>query len=159
MAADIPPSRPGAVLFACNFNRVRSPMAEALLKRLVGQEIYVDSCGLKHPADRASDADEFGTSEIDPFVETVMAEVGCDLSGHHAKTFEELQDNSFDLVISLTPESQDRAVEMARGRAAEIEYWPVLDPTQTEGSRDARLEVYRSVRDALAARIAERFAR
>jgi protein-tyrosine-phosphatase len=149
------PARPGAVLFACNFNRVRSPMAEALLKQLAGDAIYVDSCGLKHPPDRDEQAGPDG--EIDPFVQAVMAEVGCDLSGHQAKTFEELEDDSFDVVISLTPESQHRAVELARGRAAEIEYWPILDPTLAEGSREARLEVYRAVREALTARINERF--
>jgi protein-tyrosine-phosphatase len=144
MAADTP----CAVLFACNLNRVRSPMAEALLKRLAGDRIFVDSCGLKLP--RADD-------QVDPFVHAVMAEIGCDLSGHQAKTFDDLQDSSFDLVVSLTPESQHRAVEMARGRAAEIEYWPTFDPTLAEGSREARLAAYREVRDALAARIAERF--
>ncbi|HEX3701334.1 MAG TPA: arsenate reductase ArsC [Phenylobacterium sp.] len=156
MADDRARSQPGAVLFACNFNRVRSPMAEALLKRLAGDRIYVDSCGLKHPASRAT-ADEEGRAEIDPFALAVMTEIGCDLSGHRAKTFDELEDASFDVVVSLTPESQHRAVEMARGRAAEIEYWPIFDPTLAEGSRAARLEVYRGVRDALAARIAARF--
>jgi len=156
MASDRSATRPGAVLFACNYNRVRSPMAEALLKRLVGQEIFVDSCGLKHPSARAeADAD----GEIDPFARAVMAELGCDLSGHHAKTFDELEDESFDVVISLTPESQHRAVELARGRAADIEYWPILDPTLADGSREARLEVYRAVRDTLAARIVQRFGR
>jgi protein-tyrosine-phosphatase len=156
MASDPSASRPGAVLFACNFNRVRSPMAEALLKRLAGDAIFVDSCGLKHPAAPVTAGEE---GEIDPFAQAVMAELGCDLSRHRAKTFDELEDDSFDVVISLTPESQHRAVELARGRAAEIEYWPILDPTLAEGSREARLEVYRAVRDALAARIAERFAR
>jgi protein-tyrosine-phosphatase len=86
-----------------------------------------------------------------------MAEIGCDLARHRAKTFDDLQDSSFDLVISLTPQSQHRAVEMTRGRAAEIEYWPIHDPTLAEGSREARLGAYRQVRDALAARIAARF--
>ena len=75
------------------------------------------------------------------------------------KTFDDLDDNSFDLVISLTPEAQHRAVEMTRGRAAEIEYWPILDPTLSEGSREARLAAYREVRDALARRIGARFRR
>lgn len=149
------PERPGAVLFACSFNRVRSPMAEALLKRLTGTEIYVDSCGLKRFA-RDEDDEDAGPS-VDPFVVTVMAELGCDVTDHRSKTFDELEDNSFDLVISLTPEAQHRAVELARGRAADIEYWPTLDPTLTEGSREARLTAYRQVRDALARRIAERF--
>jgi protein-tyrosine-phosphatase len=143
------PRLPDAVLFACNFNRVRSPMAEALLKRLVGQRIYVDSCGLKH--------DDPHAPPVDPFVEAVMAEVSCDLSDYNAKTFDQLEASAFDLVISLTPEAQHRAVEMTRGRAVEIEYWPTHDPTLSEGSREARLTAYREVRDSLAARIAERF--
>jgi protein-tyrosine-phosphatase len=146
---------PAAVLFACNFNRVRSPMAEALLKRFVGNRIFVDSCGLKRPPEAF--IDPANPSGVDPLAAEVMAEVGCDLSGYRVKTFDELEDDSFDLVISLSPEAQHRAVEMARGRAAEIEYWPIHDPTLTEGSRQARLDAYRLVRDSLAQRIASRF--
>lgn len=141
---------PGAVLFACNFNRVRSPMAERLMRRVLGDRVYVDSCGLR----RDEREDERGP---DPFAEAVMAELSCDLGDHRPKTFDDLDPDSFDLVISLTPEAQHRAVEMTRGRASEIEYWPIFDPTLSEGSREARLAAYREVRDALAARIAERF--
>jgi protein-tyrosine-phosphatase len=143
-------SRPGAVLFACNFNRVRSPMAEALLKRLARDRIYVDSCGQKMAPGEEPAA-------VDPFVEAVMAELACDLSAHTPKTFDDLEDDSFDLVVSLTPEAQHRAVELTRGRAAEIEYWPTFDPTLVDGSRESRLAAYREVRDGLAARITERF--
>ena len=143
---------PGAVLFACNFNRVRSPMAEALLKRALGDRVYVDSCGLKLEPTEAGEG-------ADPFVRSVMEEISVDLASHAPKTFDELEDASFDLVISLTPEAQHRAVEMTRGRAAEIEYWPTFDPTLAEGSREARLAAYREVRDHLAKRIAERFPR
>jgi len=144
-------SRPGAVLFACNFNRVRSPMAEALLRRFARDRIYVDSCGVRRDARAVSEG-------VDPFVEAVMAELACDLAGYAPKTFDDMEDGSFDLVVSFTPEAQHRAVEFARGRAVEIEYWPVHDPTQADGSRETRLAAYREVRDALAARIAQRFA-
>jgi len=158
MPADVPQALPGAVLFACNFNQVRSPMAEALLKQLAGDRIYVDSCGLRRPALVHDEiADEDVPAGIDPLVQIVMAEVGCELTRHRPKTFGDLEDSSFDLVISLTPEAQHRAVELARGRAADIEYWPTHDPTLVEGSRDARLDAYRQVRDALARRIAGRF--
>ncbi|WP_296598721.1 low molecular weight phosphatase family protein [Phenylobacterium sp.] len=146
---------PDAVLFCCNFNQVRSPMAEALLKQAVGTRIFVDSCGLKRGA-FDPDVDDM---EVDPLAAEVMRELGADLGGHRCKTFDELEDDSFDLVVSLTPEAQHRAVELARGRSAEIEYWPTLDPTLTEGSREHRLEAYRQVRDSLAARIAQRFRR
>ena len=155
MAADAPRPMPQAVLFACNFNQVRSPMAEALLKRMTGNRVFVDSCGLKAPP--RDEDDEDGPAAADPFAQAVMAELGCDLSKHRAKVFAELEDSSFDLVVSLTPEAQHRAVELARGRAVEIEYWPTLDPTLVEGSREVRLAAYRQVRDALARRIAERF--
>ncbi|MFI4933064.1 MAG: low molecular weight phosphatase family protein [Caulobacterales bacterium] len=138
---------PGAVLFACNFNQVRSPMAEGLMKLMFGDRIYVDSCGLKREDDE----------EPDPFMVAVMDELGADLTHHRAKLFDELEDDSFDLVVSLTPEAQHRAVEMARSRAVEIEYWPTHDPTLTLGPREAVLAAYREVRDSLAARIRERF--
>ena len=130
-------------------------MAESLLKHLVGTRIFVDSCGLKRARFNPDDDD----TEVDPLAVEVMKELGVDLSRHRCKTFGELEDDSFDLVISLTPEAQHRAVELARGRSAEIEYWPTLDPTLTEGSRAHRLEAYRQVRDGLARRIAERFKR
>lgn len=152
--ADDPGKRaPDAVLFCCNFNQVRSPMAEALMKHLIGTRIFVDSCGLK----RAAFDPDVDDTEVDPLAAEVMRELGSDLSRHRCKTFDDLEDDSFDLVVSLTPEAQHRAVELARGRAADIEYWPTLDPTLTEGSREHRLEAYRQVRDGLAARIVKKF--
>ena len=136
-----------SVLFACNLNRVRSPMAAALLRRLTGGLVFADSCGL-----RAGD-------DIDPFVLAAMEEVGLDLGDHRPKTFDQLEDGSFDLVISLTPEAHHRAVEMALARAVKIEYWPTPDPTLVLGSREHRLEAYRQVRDALEVRLAARFGR
>jgi protein-tyrosine-phosphatase len=143
---------PHAVLFCCNFNRVRSVMAEALLKRHVGKHVFVDSCGVKSMPEEEKEG-----FDVDPFVFAVLLEVGWDVAHHRSKTFDELNDDSFDLVISLTPQAQHRAVELARGQATEIEYWPTMDPTLVEGSREHRLAAYREVRDALEARIAERF--
>jgi len=137
--------RPGAVLFACNYNRVRSPMAEALTRLIYGDRIHVESCGLR------------AGGNIDPFAVAVIDEVGVDLTGRQGKSFEDLDDGFFDLVISLTPEAQHRAVEMARGRAIDIEYWPIADPTLAAGSREMVLDAYREVREALRVRILERF--
>ena len=141
------PARPNSVLFACNLNRVRSPMAESLVRLRYGGLVQVDSCGL-----RAADA-------VDPFAVAVVDELGLDLSDFHPKTFDQLDGRTYDLVISLTPEAQHRAVEMARGRTVEIEYWPTPDPTLVEGSRELRLDAYRDTRDVLVRRILERFGR
>ena len=135
---------PSSVLFACTFNSVRSPMAEALLKHLHGRRIYVDSVGVRD-------------AEIDPFAVAVMDEIGIDISKHRAKTFDTLEDTSFDLVVSLSPEAQHSAVELTRTMACEVEFWPMLDPTAVEGSREEMLGAYRLVRDQLKKRILERF--
>ena len=144
MARDLP----GAVLFACNLNAVRSPMAEALMKLLFGVQVYVDSCGVRPQP------------ELDPFVIEVIDELGGDVSHHHPKSFEDLalRDGSFDLVISLTPEAHHRAADFARGKAMDILYWPTHDPTLVTGSREAILDAYRATRDALKAKILARFA-
>lgn len=123
-------------------------MAEGLFKRFYGTRAFVDSCGLKEDDDGEG---------VDPFVIAVMDELGLDVSDHKPKTFGQLEDDSFDVVVSLTPEAQHRAVELARGRAVDIEYWPTHDPTLVDGSREARLEAYREVRDALADAIKQRF--
>ena len=139
---------PGAVLFACNFNRVRSPMAEALLKMAYGTRIYVDSCGVRR---------EPGETTADPFAQAVIDELGGDLSHFKPKLFSDLEDGSFDLVISLTPEAQHQAVHLTHGNATDIEYWPTHDPTLAAGSREQVLDAYRQVRDELAGRIRARF--
>ena len=133
-----------AVLFACERNAVRSPMAEAFLKHFHGRSIYVDSCGLKD-------------GEIDPFAAEVMREIGLDLSRHKSKTFDDLDDGFFDLVITLSPVAQHRAVEMTRNDAVELEYWATADATAEQGSREQRLRAYRAVRDAIRAMILDRF--
>jgi protein-tyrosine-phosphatase len=143
---------PGAVLFCCNLNRVRSPMAEGLMKLWFGHAVYVDSCGL-HTGTRRDDL-PFGP---DPFAVAVMDELGVDLSRHRPKNFDDLEDTSFDVVVSLSPQAHHRAGEMARGRAVDVEYWPTLDPTLVSGQRDVVLQAYRDVRDSLERRLRERF--
>lgn len=135
---------PGSVLFACSHNAIRSPMAEALLKFLHGQRIYVQSVGVR-------------PTETDPFAIAALDEIGLDLSRHVPKSFDDLEDDYFDLVISLSPEAQHRAVELTRTSSCEIEFWPTFDATLVEGSREVRLDAYRTLRDHLLERLRQRF--
>jgi protein-tyrosine-phosphatase len=139
--------RPQAVLFACGFNSVRSPMAAGLFKQRFGQDIYVASAGVRKRT-------------LDPFAVVVLAEVGVDIGKHRPMTFEELEDwegLNFDLIVTLAPEAHHRALELTRTLAAEVEYWPTPDPTAVEGAREQRLAAYREVRDQLTERINGRF--
>jgi protein-tyrosine-phosphatase len=148
----IHPGLPGAVLFFCNFNRVRSVMAEGLMKLHFGQAVFADSCGLYAGLPR-----DTNPPGADPFAVAVMDELGVDISRHRPKNVEDIEDTSFDVVISLSPEAHHRAVEMARRAAVEVEYWPTMDPTLVSGQREQMLQAYRHVRDGLARRLRERF--
>lgn len=136
--------RPTSVLFACSRNSVRSPMAEGLLKALHPRRIYSDSAGVRE-------------GEVDGFAVAVMAEIGIDISRHRSKTFEQLQDTYFDLIVTLSPEAQHSAVELTRTMACDVELWHTFDPSIIEGKREDRLVAYRQVRDQLRARILARF--
>ncbi|QUS38015.1 low molecular weight phosphatase family protein [Tardiphaga alba] len=140
---------PQSVLFACGQNSVRSPMAASLLQQMFPQKLYVRSAGVKK-------------GELDPFVVAVMAEMGQDLSKHRPMTFEELEDwegMNFDLIITLSPEAHHKALELTRTMAADVEYWPTVDPTDTQGNREQKLAAYREVMDGLMLRIKKRFSR
>ena len=139
--------QPQAVLFACGLNSVRSPMAEALLKQMFPQALYVKSAGARK-------------GELDPFAVAAMDEIGIDIGKHRPMTFEELEDwegMNFDLIVTLSPEAHHKALDLTRTLAAEVEYWPTPDPTDVGGNREQRMEAYRDVRDKLMQRIKSRF--
>ncbi len=136
---------PGAVLFACTLNAVRSPMGAALMRHLFGKFSYVESAGVH-------------AGELDPMAVEVMEELGIEIGQHKPKRFEDLEDDSFDLIVTLSPEAHHKAMELTRIMAVDVEYWPTEDPTAYEGSRDQRLEAYRAVRDELMKKIRDRFA-
>jgi arsenate reductase len=141
---------PSAVLFCCDHNSIRSPMAEALMKKLIGTRIFVQSAGVK------SDHD------IDGFAIAVCQELGVELSKHKTRSFEELEDwgdhlASFDLVVALSPASHTRITELTADYAVEVEYWETADPTKAGENRDEKLASYRAVRDDIIANIKRRF--
>ena len=141
---------PSAVLFCCDHNSIRSPMAEALMKKLVGTQIFVQSAGVK------SDHD------IDGFAVTVCQELDIELSKHKVRSFEDLEDwgerlDSFDLVVALSPTSHRRITELTKGHAVDVEYWETADPTGTGDNREDKLAAYRAVRDDIISNIKRRF--
>src|SRR5262249_30795382 len=142
-----PASRPQAVLFACGMNSVRSPMAAALLKQMLGTSLYVGSAGVRK-------------GELDAFAAAAVEGVGIDINAHRAGAFggvADLEGLNFDLIVTLSPEAHHKALELTRTLAADVEYWPTADPTAIEGSREQRMNAYREVRDQLLKRIRERF--
>jgi protein-tyrosine-phosphatase len=131
-----------SVLFVCNLNSVRSPMAAAILSGLSQGAVRVDSAGVYEGG-------------LDPFVESVLGEIGMSLGDYEPKAVSDIRLEAFDLVIALTPEA---AAEIRRMLPRErIEFWPIENPSDVRGDREALMDAYRAVRDELRARIRVRF--
>lgn len=138
------PTLPRSVLFLCGMNAVRSPVAEQLARRVLPADIYVASAGVRR-------------GERDPFVDAVLAEHGMSIGDRQPQTLDDLEDDYFDLIVTLAPEAHHRALELTRSLAVDVEYWPTPDPTVATGTREQILESYRDMRDRLARRLEERF--
>ena len=137
---------PQSILFCCDHNAVRSPMAEGIMKKFYGMETYVQSVGVKNDL------------EIDGFAIAVCQEIGVELSRHRSRSFDEMEEwgddlSSFDLIVSLSPASQRRALELTRVFHLSVDYWPIMDPTGLGETRETKLNAYRQTRDQIIAKL------
>ncbi len=136
--------RPNSVLYVCGMNSIRSPMAEALTRKYFGQDIFVQSAGVL-------------AGNLDGFMHQVMNETGIEMSDHQPITLEDLEDDFFDVIVTLSPEAHHRSLDWASERVLEVEYWPTIDPSTVAGSRQQVVDAYRATRDSLNKRIQTRF--
>jgi protein-tyrosine-phosphatase len=141
---------PQSVLFCCDHNAIRSPMAEGIMKKFYGAGTYVQSVGVRDDM------------EIDGFSIAVCKEIEVELSRHRSRSFDDMEQwgddlSSFDLVVSLSPASQRRALELTRFFHLEVEYWPILDPSGLGETRAAKLDSYRQTRDQIITRLTNRW--
>ncbi len=144
------PIRPTSVLFCCDYNSVRSPMAEGMMKKFYGTRIYVQSAGVKHE------------QEVDGFSVAVCGEIDVTIGRHRARSFEEMEEwgdqiDAYDLIVALSPASLRKAQEYTRFHAIDVEYWQIFDPTGLGETRDEKLAAYRQTRDQIRTRILDRF--
>lgn len=135
---------PNSVLFICHLNSIRSPMAEGLMKKLHGDHIYVQSCGIS-------------AGEIDDLMVAIMKESGIDMAAHASRSLLEIQDTSFDVVIAFTEAAGEAARAAFANADTLIEVWPTPDPTAGVLDVRAMMNNYRSVRDFINNRLKRRF--
>ena len=143
-------SLPQSILFCCDHNAVRSPMAEGIMKKLYGTGTYVQSVGV------------INDLEIDGFSIAVCEEIGVELSRHRSRSFDEMERwgddlSSFDLIVALSPASQRRALELTHLFHLTVEYWPILDPTGIGETREMKLVSYRQTRDQIESKLREKW--
>ncbi len=144
--ADLPQS----VLFCCDHNAIRSPMAEGMMKKFYGTETYVQSAGV------------YNDMEIDGFSVAVCHELDIELARHRSRSFDEMQEwgddlSGFDLVVALSPGAQRKALDLTRYFHLDVEYWPIMDPSGMGEEREAKLARYRETRDQIRDRMIARF--
>ena len=138
------PEMPKSVLFVCNMNQIRSPMAEFLTQNLFGDKIYAQSAGIY-------------AGDEDGFMQFIMQERRIDASSHEPETLEQLDDSFVDLVITLTSQAHDGTVDFFKGQPVEIEFWETENPSIAVGRREEVLAAYRKTREQLEQRIKVRF--
>lgn len=141
---------PGSILFCCDHNAVRSPVAEGIMKKLHGRRVFVQSAGV------------WNDLEVDGFMVTVAREIGIDISRHRARSLTEMEEwgddiDAFDRIVALSPGAQRQVLEFTRDYHVDVSYWPVLDPTGLGLRREERLEAYRQTRDQIMQRILAAF--
>ncbi len=132
------------VLFVCNMNSVRSPMASAILASAGAAGVSADSAGVYEGG-------------ADPFVAAVLDEIGVSLGDYEPKALSDVDVSRFDVVIALTPEAAAEARRLIP--SSRIEFWPTDNPSDVRGGDDALFSAYRAVRDELRERIRARFLR
>ncbi|TBN37474.1 low molecular weight phosphatase family protein [Paracoccus subflavus] len=141
---------PTSVLFCCDHNSIRSPIAEGMMKKFYGRAAYVQSAGVRNDM------------EIDGFAIAVCNEIGIEIANHRSRSFDEMKNwgddlGAFDLIVALSPASQRQALELTRVFHLDVEYWPIMDPAGLAEGRDAKLAAYRQTRDQIRTRMIERF--
>ncbi|WP_188477635.1 arsenate-mycothiol transferase ArsC [Primorskyibacter flagellatus] len=142
--------RPQSILFCCDHNAVRSPMAEGIMKKFYGTATYVQSAGCHNDL------------EIDGFAIAVCEEIGVSLSRHRSRSFDEMARfgddlSSFDMIVALSQTSQRRALDLTKFYHLTVDYWPIMDPTAIGETREQKLNAYRQCRDQIIENLTRRF--
>ncbi|MCB8839589.1 low molecular weight phosphatase family protein [Aurantimonas sp. VKM B-3413] len=138
-----PPVRVTSVLFLCGMNSIRSPIAEAIARKVLPSSVYIASAGVR-------------SGQRDPFVDIVLAEQGLDLGERRPQRYEDLEDSYFDLIVTMAPEAHHAALDATGTSSVDVEFWPMPDPSAATGSREQILDAYRDVFRRIEARIRER---
>lgn len=126
------------VLILCTGNSARSQMAEGLLRDLADDRFEVASAGVS-------------PTQVRPEAIAVMREIGIDISQHYSKSVDDFTAQQFDYVITVCDNANEQC-PIFPGNTRRI-HWSFEDPAAAEGDEQARLAVFRRVRDEIQQRL------
>lgn len=124
------------VLVLCTGNSCRSQMVHGYLKVFSKGLIEVFSAGVE-------------THGLNPTAVKVMKEDGVDISNHTSNHIDEYHNIHFDLVITVCDHAQERCPFFPN--ATKILHKSFSDPSNSKGSMDERLKMFRNTRDEIKA--------
>ena len=125
------------VLILCTGNSARSQMAEGLLRHLGGARFEVHSAGTR-------------ASFVRPEAIQAMAELGLDISGQRSKNVDEFSGQAFAYVITVCDHANEACPIFPAG-TQRLHHSFTDPPAPGVGTDEARLAVFRQVRDELQA--------
>jgi arsenate reductase len=132
-------SRP-RVLFLCTHNSARSQMAEGFLRAGAGDRFEAGSAGTEK-------------TSVNPLAIRAMAERGIDISGHTSKVFAAPAALSWDYLITVCDDANERC-PWVPGSVTRL-HWSFPDPSRATGTEEERLAVFRRVRDQIEERLTD----
>ena len=118
-------------------------MAEAFVNASCDGMLQAYSAGL-----------ERGT--LNPVVVEAMREVGLDIAGNRTKSVADdaIRSRAYDYVVTVCDEGNAEACPIYPTNGRRL-HWSLPDPSAFAGSPDEKLRRTRTVRDAIAARVAQ----
>ena len=128
------------VLFLCTHNSARSQMAEGFLRAMADDRFEAQSAGTEKTA-------------VHPLAIRAMAEREIDISGHTSKLYVGLTADPWDYLITVCDDANERC-PIVPGSVKRL-HWSLEDPSRATGNEEARLAVFRRVRDEIENRLAE----
>ena len=128
------------VLFLCTHNSARSQMAEGFLRAMAGDRFEAGSAGTEK-------------TSVNPLAIRVMAERDIDLSGHTSKAYADVALRSWDYLITVCDDANERC-PWVPGSVKRL-HWSFPDPSRATGSEEERLAVFRRVREQIQERLTD----
>ena len=122
------------ILFLCTHNSCRSQMAEALANHFLGNNCQAYSAGTE-------------ATRVNPLAARVLGELGIDTASLRSKTMDEFTDNTFDHVVTLCGDANEKCPLFFGG--VQRVHHGFEDPSRLPGDEETVLPEFRRVRDEI----------